>query len=179
MDKRGLHCPCGAPLNSRMVAESYPIEGMPFAKRVDHTDRAELERAIEGDLIKLLAVRGREGILVRLHALGDFFDEEYVDFWANMLAKYDRLAVYGYTARLPHTQIGAEIDRLRDLYGMRFAIRYSDGGTDAGPATVSIKSHDEAPVDAIVCPEQTGKTAACATCGLCWHSQRRIAFVEH
>lgn len=27
MDRRGLHCPCGAPLDTRMVAESYPIEG--------------------------------------------------------------------------------------------------------------------------------------------------------
>jgi hypothetical protein len=27
MEMTGLHCTCGAPLNSRMVAESYPIDG--------------------------------------------------------------------------------------------------------------------------------------------------------
>lgn len=150
---------------------------MPFAKRVDHRDRAALERAITADVERLLAVRGRAGILVRLHALGDFFDEDYVDFWANLLAKHERLAIYGYTAWLPDTQIGAAVDRVRGEYGMRFAVRYSNGGM-ATDCTVPIKSFDE-PVNATICPEQTGKTAACATCALCWQSRRNIAFVEH
>jgi hypothetical protein len=46
---------------------------MPFAKRVRH-GRALLER-LETEIAALLAVRGRRGILIRLHALGDFYSE--------------------------------------------------------------------------------------------------------
>jgi hypothetical protein len=28
-------------------------------------------------------------------------------------------------------------------------------------------------------PAQTGKTDCCATCALCWHSDRTIAFLRH
>jgi hypothetical protein len=151
---------------------------MPFAKRVDHTGRAELERAIEADIVALLRNPRRVGILVRLHALGDFPNVEYVDFWGRMLAKYDRLATYGYTAWHPGTPIGEAIVRTWRDYRNRFAVRFSDGPEMCAGATQSIKSIDQA-VNSIVCPEQTGKTAACATCGLCWHTNRRIAFVEH
>jgi hypothetical protein len=151
---------------------------MPWAKRLDHRDTAKLEAAIEADIQRRLAQRGRRGILVRLHALGDFFSVDYVWFWRRMLTTYDRLAVYGYTARLPGTPIGDAIGYLMRDFGPRFAMRYSDGGM-ASNCTVSVKAADLAPPDATVCPEQTGKTLACATCGLCWHSSRNVAFVEH
>ena len=151
--------------------------GMPYAKRVDHRDRKALEAAIEADIRRLLAVRGRRGILVRLHALGDFFDPAYVEFWQSMLALHDRMAVYGYTAWSPDSPIGAQIAHAKSLYGDRFAIRWSNGGRDED-CTVPVRSVDEA-VNAIVCPEQTGATAACATCGLCWGTRRNIAFLEH
>jgi hypothetical protein len=35
------------------------------------------------------------------------------------------------------------------------------------------------PGDAILCPEQVGKTEGCSTSALCWQSKRRIAFLEH
>lgn len=148
------------------------------AVRVDHRDPLALERAIIADVNRLLAVRGRAGILVRLHALGDFFDADYVDFWAHMLAAHDRLACYGYTAWSPDSPIGAAIDQVRREYGQRFAIRWSNGGLEQD-CTVPVQHAIDAPVNSIVCPEQTGATAACATCGLCWHTRRNIAFLEH
>lgn len=155
---------------------------MPYAKRVDHRDRLALEAAIEADIRRELAKRpsrgvARAGILVRLHALGDFFDPAYVRFWQTMLAMHSRLAVYGYTAWSPDSEIGAAIAHAKRLYGERFAIRWSNGGADED-CTVPVQSVDQA-VNAIVCPEQTGATAACATCGLCWGTRRNIAFLEH
>jgi hypothetical protein len=35
------------------------------------------------------------------------------------------------------------------------------------------------PPDAILCTEQIARTESCSTCGLCWHSKRRVAFVQH
>jgi hypothetical protein len=156
---------------------------MPFASRVDHRDAAALERAIERDVKRLLAVRGRAGILVRLHALGDFYDVAYVYFWRQLLAMYPRLAVYGYTANLPTSAdarergIAQAVDRINCAFPTRSFIRFSNGG-QAENCTLPIRHVDEA-VNAIVCPEQTGKTAACATCGLCWGTRRNIAFLEH
>lgn len=150
---------------------------MPYARRVDHRDAKALQAAIERDVERLLAVRDRVGILVRLHALGDFFDEQYVEFWGNLLAKYDRLAAYGYTAWAPHTPIGRAVAIVKEQYGRRFAIRWSNGADDEDCA-VPIRAVDE-PVNAVVCPEQTGATAACATCGLCWGTERNVAFIEH
>ncbi len=150
---------------------------MPFARRMDHREPLALERAIIRDVHRLLAVRGRVGILVRLHALGDFYDQEYVDLWAKLLADHDRLACYGYTAWSPSSAIGAAIERVRQEYGDRFAIRWSNGGADQD-CTLPVRTVDET-VNAIVCPEQTGKTAGCGTCALCWTTRRNIAFLEH
>ena len=61
------------------------------------------------------------------------------------------------------------------------------GGTGSAFAQVVEAGDDEhaflvaedEQVNAIVCPEQTGATRACATCALCWGTTRNIAFVEH
>lgn len=149
---------------------------MPWAKRLKHSQR--LERRIERDLARLLAVRQRAGILVRLHALGDFYSERYVALWDALLKMHPRLAVYGYTARRPGTPIGDAIAKVKAIHGHRFAIRWSDG-RGAEDCTVSITDAAKAPPGSFVCPEQTNRTAACATCGLCWNTSKNVAFVEH
>lgn len=152
---------------------------MPFAGRVDHRNPTALIKAIARNVDKLLAVRGRVGIMVRLHALGDFFSPEYVRFWSLLLDSEPRLAVYGYTAWSRRSPIGREIAETKARHGRRFAIRWSNGGAERD-CTVSLKSHDvPVPANAFACPEQTGKTKACATCALCWGSDRNVAFVEH
>lgn len=150
---------------------------MPFAKRIDHLDVEFLPRLAE-EIERLLSVRGRAGVLIRLHALGDFYAESYVGFWRSMLLKHDRLAVFGYTARHPYEPIGQAIDDLKQEMGDRFAIRWSDGGLDAD-CTVGIKTAEDRPADAFVCPEQTGGTTCCATCAACWSTKRNVAFLAH
>lgn len=147
---------------------------MPYAKRIEHGD--EMLARLEAELATLTAQR--VGILVRLHALGDFYSVEYVHFWQRMLAKHPNLAIFGYTARAPGTPIGDAIFYLHHAQPRRFAIRWSDGDRAWG-ATRSIRSEAEAPADAFICPEQTGKTACCATCGLCWNTSKNVAFLEH
>lgn len=152
---------------------------MPFAKRLDHRDAGKLYSAIEAQIKRELGKRGRQGVLVRLHALGDFFSEEYVEFWAGLLAKYDRLAVFGYTAWAPwDNPVGFAILRAKERFGRRFAIRWSDGFGPTDCARPILKP-SECPPDSFICPEQTGKTRACATCGLCWNTDRNVAFLEH
>lgn len=151
---------------------------MPFAKRVDHTDHRALQQAIVDQLYIELNKAGRAGVLVRLHALGDFFSVEYVRFWERLLEHWPRLAVFGYTAWKLNTEIGCEVARVKGRHGRRFAIRWSDGW-GAEDCAVPITFESDCPDNAFVCPEQTGRTAACATCGLCWNSTKNVAFLEH
>lgn len=149
--------------------------GMPFAKRVQHDDEPALWAAIERDIRRY--TRGGRSIVIRLHVLGDFYSPRYVRFWAGMLAIYPRVTIYGYTAWPPDSDIGKEISFLKLVYGRRFAIRWS--GRDGRWGALDIRDASKAPHWAVVCPEQTGKTKACATCALCWSTDKTIAFVDH
>lgn len=150
---------------------------MPFAKRIDHTSPDFLPRLAE-EIERLLSVRGRAGILIRLHALGDFYSPEYVGFWRRMLVRHPRLAIFGYTARNNEDDIGPAVFALRRDFGRRAMIRSSNGERH-NLATVSIKTEADCPENAFVCPEQTGKTRCCATCAACWSTERNVAFLEH
>lgn len=135
---------------------------MPFAKRID----------------QLCRTRGRKGILIRLHALGDFYSEMYVAFWERMLTEHRNLAIYGYTARRCGTPIGDAIHATWLAHKDRFMIRVSDGA-DLSMSTVSIAAPEDRPADAFICPEQTGQTRCCATCGACWSTPKNVAFLAH
>jgi hypothetical protein len=146
---------------------------MPLAKRIDHTGRRFLE-LLESE-IKALMRKPWPGVLIRLHMLGDFYSLEYVDFWRRMLEQYPRLAIYGYTAHTPASDIGRHITT---IIGERAMIRFSNGNLP-DMSTVSIKDRSDRPANAFVCPEQTEQTACCATCGLCWTTRKNVAFLEH
>jgi hypothetical protein len=122
---------------------------MPFAKRIDHTDPKFLP-TLEAEITRLLSVRNRVGVLIRLHALGDFFSVEYVEFWGRMLTKHPNLAIYGYTAR----KSGPIMWAIGQLYGAfqdRALIRYSDGGFPF-MSTVSIGDEAGCPPNTFICP---------------------------
>jgi len=151
---------------------------MPFAKRIDHTAEDFLPR-LEAEIAKLCHTRRKTGALVRLHALGDFYSTEYVEFWRRMLDTYSNLAVFGYTARRWYDDpIGQAVFHTRIAYAERFMVRSSAGGEEF-MSTVSITDPTSCPSDAFVCPEQTGQTRCCATCGACWGTTKNVAFLAH
>jgi hypothetical protein len=165
---------------------------MSYAKRIDHADLLALTGKLQFELIDLFAKKpsikptphARKGVMVRLHALGDFFSVDYVYFWQAMLEKHPTLACYGYTAHAPDSEIGRAISVLKRLYGRRFAIRWSDGGLDKD-CTVPVQAGTVRVPGAFLCPEQMdlcdskGRALLCATCGLCWSTDKNVAFMEH
>ena len=151
---------------------------MPFAKRIDHTDPAFLPK-LEAEIQSLVSNKRRRGVLIRLHALGDFYSTEYVEFWHKMLAKHSKLAVYGYTARLSGTAIGWQVNEMNRAFPKRCMIRFSNAPRMLHMSTVTIGSPESCPPTAFICPEQTGKTRCCATCGACWSTAKNVAFLEH
>jgi len=153
-----------------------------FGNKMRWADRVEAGPDLEWRLereIALLDIDHPRGFVVRLHVLGDFYSVRYVDLWRKLLGRHPGLNVYGYTARQSGDPIGDALALLaRDAGWRRFAMRTSNGPRSTR-STVSIEHPLQAPPDAIVCPEQIGRTESCSTCGLCWQSERRIAFIHH
>ena len=139
---------------------------MAFAHRWDHQHEDFLS-TLHTEL-DTLSTRHPDGFAVRLHILGDFFSTDYVDFWRDALTELPMLRVYGYTHWHPGTPIG---DAIAAIQSERFVIRWSDRG---GELSANVEG------EGITCPEQTGKTKSCLTCGLCWNPVvRAIKFLEH
>ncbi len=116
------------------------------------------------------------GFVVRLHILGDFYSVDYAELWAEALEAYPALHVFGYTARDPESDIGQVLSGLIGERGDRFAVRFS--GWD-GPIGGSVVIAEGEPTPHVICPAQSKKTDCCATCALCWQSDRTIAFLRH
>ena len=159
--------------------------GNHMGRSVRYRHGIELEAAIYQDLVRLER-RHPDGFVIRLHILGDWYSRRYVDFWRVMLEVFPGLRVFGYTAWQADTPIGGAVAAIRDKNWTRFAVRTS--GAPAGPRTLVVdkepprKRGKRTLNTPIVCPAQTGKTACCASCGLCWdHSARLkpIAFLAH
>lgn len=133
---------------------------MPFAHRIDHTSTRFLS-SLTAEL-ETLSSSHPTGFVVRLHVLGDFYSVEYVRYWESALRKYPALRIFGYTHR--------KWKAIRSLNAAGAWIRFSDAG---GPMSANVMG------EGITCPEQTGKTKSCLTCGLCWSTTKAINFLEH
>lgn len=117
-----------------------------------------------------------QGYVVRLHVLGDFRDVAYVRLWQNALHEFPALRVFGYTAHAPESVIGALLLTMSVDQWDRWAIRFSGAGFQELGSEVVDRAED---TSHLICPAQTGKTDCCATCALCWQSERTIAFLRH
>jgi hypothetical protein len=135
-----------------------------------------LEWQIERE-IALLSI-DHPNFVVRLHGLGDFYSVEYVELWRMLLERHSGLRVFGYTARADDAIAEALRVLARDAGWPRFAMRFSNAPFPRR-STVTIESVRQKPADAVVCPEQTGETESCSTCGLCWQTEKRVAFLQH
>jgi len=170
------------PRSCAVWSECYG-NAMPYARR--HTPDADFLRFLIAEVTTACRAHP-EGLLIRLHTLGDFYSVEYVYVWASLIAQFPQLHVFGYTARRvgdddPETdRIARAISVLTESAWDRFAIRTS-GVSEARSRSIVVDKNPERP-DVIVCPAQTSDTEACASCGLCWAGAARdktIAFLKH
>ena len=144
---------------------------MPFARRWEHG--AELEAVLRAQVPKL---PGKA--LIRLHVLGDFYSVPYTRMWAEQLG----VPVFGYTHHKPTSRIGKYITQGTDwdTFAVRTSWKHGEPGAQASRGAVTITDDTQAEEhDAIICPVQTKQADSCATCGLCWNTERNIAFRTH
>lgn len=149
---------------------------MNWARRIRHDDTFENRLPFE---VARLQLAHPHGFAVRLHVLGDFYSVRYVGLWKRLIETFPALHIFGFTARWERSDpIALALIELAIEQWDRFAIRFSNAPVDEC-STVSIEHPSQAPADAVVCPQQIGKTMSCATCAFCWQSKKRVAFVQH
>jgi len=145
---------------------------MPFAHRFKNPNiDLFLEREIES-----LMLKHKEGIVIRLHVLGDFYSVEYVKFWEEMLLKHNKLCLFGYTAR--HKEPIAEAIYFLNLRFPDRCVIISSRNHEYG-SSWSYAAEESFEGASFVCPEQTGKLPSCAACGLCWTTKKTVRFLSH
>ncbi len=154
-----------------------------MGNKMHWTDRVQAGSDLEWRLereVALLDIDHPNGFAVRLHNLGDFYSTTYVELWRKLLERHSALRVWGYTARwdVKADPIAAALFQIVQGHWDRFAIRFSNAPF-ATRSTISVEHPYQVRADTILCPEQVGKTESCSTCGLCWHSERRIALLQH
>lgn len=147
--------------------------------------------ALEAELTEAADRRvNRKGFVVRLHVLGDFPDIEYVRRWRDWLGMIRPLHVWGYTAHQAGTEVGDAVYALNHLFPDRWAFRNSvaaEAAVDEWQASTSWESPDKVgaayrAAGGLICPAETGATATCGSCGLCWSPAARatrIVFLGH
>jgi hypothetical protein len=131
--------------------------------------------------VGLLDIDHPRGFCIRAHVLGDFYSVGYVALWRTLLERHPALHVFGFTARHDKSDaIAAALIALTRDYPDHFCMRFSNAPQPFEAAsTVSIEHPFQKPKDAVICPEQTGRTESCSTCGLCWATSKRVAFLQH
>jgi len=148
---------------------------MPFAHRFSNPNiDLFLEREIES-----LMLKHKEGIVIRLHVLGDFYSVDYVRFWEEMLLKHPKLCLFGYTARGSLDPIGHAIWILNNRFNERCVIRQSRNHEYNANSSWSYAAEESFEGKSFDCPEQTGKIKDCASCGLCWTTKKTVRFISH
>lgn len=163
-------CPADCPLLTGCYGDH-----MHLAKRYRYGPALEAALVVE---VAQLARKHPAGFAVRLHVLGDFYSAGYVRLWRRLLNEHPALHVFGFTARIDWSDPIA-----RELHNLvagepRFQVRFS--GSPIEPmSAVTVDRAEDAPAGTIMCPQQTGKTQCCGSCGLCWATELRIGFLRH
>ena len=134
---------------------------------------------LETKLINEIVTAGHKypkGFVMRLHILGDFYSQAYVDLWSMLLEEVPQLRIFGYTAHDYYSEMGKSIDRLNMAHLDRVRIRFSNA--DLG-SVGSMVINDKSESTGVICPVQTDETDCCATCGLCWTMDKTVEFLRH
>jgi hypothetical protein len=150
-----------------------------YGNNMHLAQRIVADRTFEAHLWDELAAIEHEnpkGFVVRLHVLGDFRDADYVRLWQRALDAFPALHVFGYTAHEPESEVGALLLQMSLGGWERWAVRFSGAGFHSMGSEV-VDSAEE--TKHLICPAQLGKTDCCATCALCWQSDRTITFLRH
>lgn len=159
-----------------------------FGNAMHLARRHRLDRALLVKMSWEIVALGKahpQGFVIRLHTLGDFATLRYAAWWSVYLRWCPQLHIMGFTAQPDGSPQVAVIERMNARHPDRCAIRFSRAvptGQGFEATTIWRQPQGDWVPEGIICPAQTGKTACCATCGLCWAPaafKETIVFIGH
>ena len=109
---------------------------------------------------------------VRIHSSGDFFSNDYIRFWIDIIRHARDTRFWGYTRSWRIDDLRPALEELRTEPNMQLFASWDDTMPPA-PAgwrtsvVVDVTVADAASLPPLVCPEQTGARSNCASCGFC------------
>ncbi len=163
-------------------------------KDYDLAREEEILSLMEAQLVQHLERIRTPYMYVRLHQAGDFPTLRYVEWWEEMLTKYPRVHVFGYTHRATDKDddasraIARAIQRLNDTWWhTRWRIFQSSSGLPARGANTFHTAEQARSGHHMPCPEQVGRVPTCGECQMCFpgdHSRGKafggsIGFLQH
>jgi hypothetical protein len=156
---------------------------MHMARR--HRHGPELIAQLDEEL-RYYGRQDKDGFVVRLHVLGDFYSVEYVSAWIRWMQNIPQLHVWGYTARQRGTEIGNLLAAMNVAFPHRWRMRFSvpqDAPIAPLQVTTIWRQPEGARVDeGLTCPQSRERLATCGLCGICWQAgkeRERIVFTGH
>jgi hypothetical protein len=144
---------------------------------------SDLEHMINGQLEKAPGP-----VAVRIHSSGDFYSIPYIRFWKTIIERNTTVEFWAYTRSWCNTELLQELEGLRNLSNVQLFASW-DRTMPTPPKhwrTAYVVESTDDPVNStttdtmVVCPEQTGQLANCASCGFCIRDDSRsVLFYLH
>jgi len=109
-------------------------------------------------------------IAVRIHSSGDFFSEEYIDFWRGIISQTPNVRYWSYTRSWTDRALLNRLEKLKSLNNIQLFASWDNTMPEPPKGWRKSIVYDELtanPIGGIVCPEQNGSVPNCATCNYC------------
>ena len=158
--------------------EKFPIEQWNKNFQFFLKDRELLESMI----LKELEIVN-SNIAVRIHSSGDFFSNEYIQFWKRIIVKTPQVKYWAYTRSWTKNDLLGELLSLKECKNLQLFASWDE--TMAAPPegwrkSIVYSMDDNLYSNGIICPEQSGISPNCATCNYCINKDKGdVYFILH
>lgn len=140
-----------------------------------------------GHINNSLSHASKEGqVFVRLHSEGDFFSEEYIRFWMDIVRDNPDVLFWAYTKSWRLPRLRNELMKLEELENINIYFSWDKTMGEKPIHKVAVlcesieKYSNDDKRNLVVCPEQYRMVEGCADCGICTRNKKSdIIFAIH
>ena len=153
-------------------------------------------KTLKGDFVEQMLGQGnmrtfnnneRKKKVLRLHVSGDFYNNEYIEKWIQIVEASPDWSFYGYTKswRIPEMQ--PKLEELRDIDNI-ILFASTDATSGIPPegwkeaAIAGQEQKDTSKARFLTCPQQLKKRASCTACKVCYKAKSlksNVRFIVH
>lgn len=164
--------------NADLRTDKYPINEWNKNLQFYINDKDKLESI-------LLNILQEENVTkaVRIHSSGDFFENEYVNFWKRIIEKTPEVRYWAYTRSWTGKSLLNTLEELKRLKNIQLFASW-DKSMPNPPKdwrkSIVYNQNEIVANTGIICPEQSGLSPNCATCNYCIAKKRGdVYFILH